>query len=100
MAGVEEWNGDIAYYLNKDYWSKGYATEAVIAVMNYMFVEVGVEKIGAKHSVKNIASGKVLKKAGMRYRGHVNEFEYYTNKDEWHDCDFYAITKKQFLREE
>jgi RimJ/RimL family protein N-acetyltransferase len=27
-------------------------------------------------------------------------FEYYTSKNEWHDCDFYAITKKQFLREE
>ena len=97
VAGVNEWEGSIAYYLKRDLWSNGYATEAVDAIMNYMFVEVGVDSINAKHSINNIASGKVLKKVGMRYRGHVKEFEYYTSKSEWHDCDFYAITKEQYL---
>ena len=98
MAGVNERNGSIAYYVNKDHWSKGYATEAVVAVMNYMFSGVNIDRIEAKHSIKNPASGKVLKKAGMRYRGHVKEFEFYTSKSEWHDCDFYAITKEQFFK--
>lgn len=75
MAGITEWNGDIAYYLKREYWSKGYATEAVSAVIKYMFTEVGIHRIGAKHSIENIASGKVLKKAGMQYRGHVKEYE-------------------------
>jgi len=63
-----------------------------------MFFEVGVERITAKHSVKNVASGKVLQKVGMRYRGHVKYFEYYSSKSEWHDCDFYAITGEQYSR--
>lgn len=99
MSNVNEFNGSIAYYIKKDCWSKGYATECVIAVMSYMFSRVNIDRIDAKHSIKNIASGKVLKKAGMRYRGHVKEFEYYTSKSEWHDCDFYAITKEQFCKE-
>ncbi|MCL2081568.1 MAG: GNAT family N-acetyltransferase [Oscillospiraceae bacterium] len=85
----------LAYYLRKNCWSKGYATEAVKAVINYMFAEIGMDRIEAKHSVNNIASGKVLKKAGMIYKGHVKEF-YYCNS-EWQDCDFYAFTKEQYL---
>ena len=97
MANVNEHSGSIAYYVDKNYWSKGYATEAVVAVMHYMFSQVNIGRIEAKHSIKNPASGKVLKKAGMRYRGHVKEFEFYTSKLQWHDCDFYAITKEQFF---
>ena len=87
--------GTLAYYLRKDCWSKGYATEAVKAVIKYMFLEVGLEKIQATHSIKNIASGKVLRKAGMCYKGHVKEF-YYCDS-EWQDCDFYALMKEQYL---
>jgi len=97
VAGVNEWNGSIAYYIKRDLWLNGYATEAVNAIMRFMFSEVGVDRITAKHSIKNVASGKVLKKVGMRYRGHVKEFEYYVSKSEWHDCDFYAITQEQYL---
>ena len=97
VSGVNEWSGSIAYYIKRELWSNGYATEAVNAVMNFMFFEVGIDRIIAKHSIRNIASGMVLKKAGMRYRGHVKEYEYYTSKSEWHDCDFYSITKAQYL---
>ena len=98
MADVNEWSGSIAYYIKKDCWSKGYATEVVLGIMNYMFFEVGIDRIVAKHSIKNTASGNVLKKAGMSYRGHVKEFEYYSSKSEWHDCDFYFITKAQYIQ--
>ena len=87
--------GTLAYYLRKDYWSKGYATEAVKAVINYMFSEVGLDRVDARHAVKNIASGKVLMNAGMRYRGHVKEF-YYCDL-EWQDCDFYLLKREQYL---
>jgi len=97
VVDVNEWSGSIAYYIKRDLWSNGYATETVNAIMNYMFNEVGIDRITAKHSIKNVASGKVLKKAGMRYRGHVKDFEYYSSKAEWHDCDFYGITREQYL---
>jgi len=86
----------LAYYLRKDCWSKGYATEAVKAVINYMFTEIGINRIEAKHSIANGASGRVLYKAGMIYKGHVKEFYYCNFK--WQDCDFYALTKEQYLR--
>ena len=84
----------LAYYLRKDFWSKGYTTEAVRAVIKYMFTEVGIDRIEAKHSVKNAASGKVLKKAGMIFEKHEKAV-YYCN-GEWQDCDFYFLTKDDF----
>ena len=97
VVDVNEWSGSIAYYIAKPHWSNGYASEAVGAILDFMFNEVGVHRITAKHSIKNTASGKVLRKAGMRYRGHVKEYEYYASKSEWHDCDFYAIDREQYF---
>ena len=88
--------GTLAYYLRKDCWSKGYATEAVKAVIGYMFSEIGLERVDARHAIKNAASGKVLRNAGMRYRGHVKEF--YFCDSEWQDCDFYLLTKDEWSR--
>ena len=85
----------LAYYLRRDCWSKGYTTEAVRTVIKYMFTEVGIEKIEAKHSVKNIASGKVLQKAGMIFEKH--EKAVYYCDSEWQDCDFYFLTKDDFM---
>ena len=97
VVNVQEWDGIIAYYLNRSCWSKGYATEAVMAAMDFMFTEVGVERISASYVIQNAASGRVLQKAGMRYRGHIKEYQYYTSKSKWFDSDFYAITKEQYL---
>jgi ribosomal-protein-alanine N-acetyltransferase len=42
-------------------------TEALLAVMHYLFYDVGYQKIQAKHDILNAASGKVMQKAGMRF---------------------------------
>ena len=94
VVGVQEWNGVLAYYLKRSCWSKGYTAEAAKAVIKYMFDEVGIARISAKHSTKNPASGKVLQKVGMNYMGHVRENEYYVSKSEWQDCDFYSICNR------
>jgi len=86
----------LAYYIRKNYWSKGYATEATRAVINYMLSVVGFDRVEAKHAVKNVASGNVLKKAGMRFRGHVKEMDYCDG--EWLDCDFYFLTRDQYSK--
>lgn len=56
--------GEIAYMIGSRWWGLGYATECVSAVITYLF-EDGVYLIEGKHSNKNMASGNVLRKAGM-----------------------------------
>ena len=42
-------------------------TEAVRAIMHYLFYDIGYVMIQAKHDIINLASGKVMQKAGMSY---------------------------------
>ncbi len=58
---------EIGYCLGKEYWNQGIMTEALRAVMQYLFFEVGYERIIAKHDILNLASGRVMQKAGMRF---------------------------------
>ena len=97
VAGVSDYSqtGALAYYLRKDCWGAGYATEAAKAVLHYMFTEVGLGRIDARHCTGNPSSGEVLKKAGMLYRGHVKD--YFFCHGEWHDCDFYGLTKDKYI---
>lgn len=58
---------EVGYCLGKAYWSRGIMTEALRAIMHFLFYEVGYQKIQAKHDILNTASGKVMMKAGMHF---------------------------------
>ncbi len=58
---------EIGYCIAKSCWGKGATAEAATAVLDFLFYQVGARRIIAKHDPKNPNSGKVMKKAGMRY---------------------------------
>jgi ribosomal-protein-alanine N-acetyltransferase len=60
---------ELGYWIGPEYWNCGYCTEAVKAILNYGFHELGYHKISARHCVGNIASGRVMQKAGMVREG-------------------------------
>jgi [ribosomal protein S5]-alanine N-acetyltransferase len=60
---------ELAYWIGPEYWNYGYCTEAVKAILNYGFRELGYHKISARHFVGNSASGRVMQKAGMVREG-------------------------------
>lgn len=60
---------EVGYCFGARWWSHGYATETLKAVMAYLFDVVGVNKVEASHDPANIASGKVMDKAGMVTEG-------------------------------
>ena len=57
---------EIGYCYGDEFWNKGYATESLKRVMEYLFEEVDFKVIYANHMSKNPASGKVMEKAGMK----------------------------------
>ena len=59
----------IGYCIGKAWWHQGIMTEALTAVMEYLFEQVGMNRIEARHDVNNPHSGAVMKKCGMRYEG-------------------------------
>ena len=60
---------EIGYCIGKPWWHQGIVSEALTAVMDYLFDEVGMNRIEARHDVNNPHSGGVMKKCGMRYEG-------------------------------
>ena len=64
---VEE--AEIGYCIGRRWWHKGIMTEALAAVVNYLFGEVGMNRVAARHDPNNPHSGGVMRKCGMQYEG-------------------------------
>jgi RimJ/RimL family protein N-acetyltransferase len=62
-------SADMGYCMSKAYWGQGLMPEALKAVMNFLFDEVGLNRIAACHDVNNPKSGRVMEKAGMKQEG-------------------------------
>ena len=60
---------DIGYCLGRAFWGRGIMTEALRAVMAFLFDEAGLNRVAASHDANNPGSGRVMEKAGMRYEG-------------------------------
>jgi [ribosomal protein S5]-alanine N-acetyltransferase len=58
---------DLGYRFKKQYWDKGYATEAAGTCISYGFEHLGLERIIAKAHVENTASLNVIQKCGMKF---------------------------------
>jgi RimJ/RimL family protein N-acetyltransferase len=58
---------DIGFAYLPAYWSRGYATEAALAVMDYGRRQLGLQKIVAIVSPHNSGSIRVLEKLGLRF---------------------------------
>ena len=65
----EHARGELGYWVGADRWGRGYATEAARAVVSFGFTALGLNRIQARHFLRNPASGRVLQKLGMRFEG-------------------------------
>lgn len=89
---------EIGYVYGKKYWGNGYATEALKAVIKYLFEECDAETIFAEFLTRNPASGRVMEKSGMIYEGEVKS-RVVDNDGNRNDIRSYSITKEQFIKE-
>ncbi len=60
---------EIGYCIGRRWWHKGIMSEALQAVIDFLFDEVGMNRIEAKHDPNNPHSGGVMRKCGMTYEG-------------------------------
>lgn len=79
---------EVDFVLARDFWGRGYATEAAKAVLAYGFEILKLDRIIALSKPENTASRRVIEKVGMRYLG---------NAEYWGiTCAYYAISKTEF----
>lgn len=60
---------EIGYCIGKAWWHQGIMSEALQVVIDFLFEEVGMLRIEAKHDPNNPHSGGVMRKCGMKYEG-------------------------------
>ncbi|MES2560790.1 MAG: GNAT family N-acetyltransferase [Bacteroidota bacterium] len=63
---------DLGYRFKKQFWGKGYATEAAKGVLEYG-VKMELQNIVGRASIANVASVNVLKKIGLVYQKNYQE---------------------------
>jgi ribosomal-protein-alanine N-acetyltransferase len=63
----------MGYCMSRAHWRKGVMPEALNALVDFLFAEVGFNRIEAEHDVNNPASGRVMEKAGLRYEGTLRQ---------------------------
>lgn len=89
-----DFQGSLGYKIGSRWWNQGYATEGASAVIDYMFRNTDIERIDSFASVENIASSKVMEKAGMRFEGLLRH--YYKTRDGFHDCTVYGVIRNEW----
>jgi RimJ/RimL family protein N-acetyltransferase len=61
---------ELGYYVGREWWGRGYATEAASAITRYMDSN-GATHLEAGHFLDNPASGRVLEKTGFVATGEI-----------------------------
>lgn len=67
---VEEEPGEyeVGFIFSPEHWGKGYATESLISLMNFVPAEIKAEKLIATVNVDHLPSQRVLQKAGFQFQ--------------------------------
>ena len=89
---VAHQRGEVGFCLAYDNWNQGYTTEALRLLIAFMFNEVGLNRIEARHLMDNPASGRVMEKVGMQKEGLHRQMIFM--KGAYRDMVRYAILKQ------
>lgn len=82
---------DIGFYLERKFWGKGIATEAIKQIVNFGFNKLKLYRIQGDSDSDNPASGRAMEKAGFKREG-VRE-KYLKRKNKFIDLHLWGITK-------
>jgi RimJ/RimL family protein N-acetyltransferase len=69
IAGYDEAAPEIGYWLGTKFWNRGFATEAVRALIDFAFTELEHDSLSAGARVTNPASRRILEKCGFQWTG-------------------------------
>ncbi len=69
QANIHRQTAELGYYIAEEYWGKGIMTEAVKQICRYVFDNSDIIRIYSEPFAQNMASCRVLEKAGFQYEG-------------------------------
>jgi [ribosomal protein S5]-alanine N-acetyltransferase len=88
--------GELAYWVGKPYWGKGYGTEAAKVLTAYCFHELELNKVFACAFTDNPGSFRIMEKIGFEYEGTLKQ--HVARDGEYKDLCYYGIVREQFMK--
>jgi [ribosomal protein S5]-alanine N-acetyltransferase len=93
MTRPDYQDGEIWYVIDPAHRGRGFATETVLRLLEIGFGDRDLHRIWANCVPTNVASLKVLERAGFRGEGHFRESLLLHGR--WEDCLHYAILRRE-----
>jgi RimJ/RimL family protein N-acetyltransferase len=93
-AGSRHHQGEVGYIFHPDFQGKGYASEAVRAMLRLGFDTVGLHRVIGRCDVRNTGSYRLMERIGMRREAHLVENEWF--KGEWGSEFIYALLEHEW----
>jgi RimJ/RimL family protein N-acetyltransferase len=88
----EKW--ELGFVLAQPHWGKGYMTEAVRGLVAWALKQKEIYRVWAVCDTDNVASARVMEKAGMQREGTLRRWSVHPNLSlEPRDSYCYAIVK-------
>jgi RimJ/RimL family protein N-acetyltransferase len=85
-------NAEIGYWLARDFWGKGYASEALRLILDFVFDHLRLVRAYAVVQEQNLPSIRILEKAGFVREGVWRRASRLGGR--WHDVFAYGILKE------
>jgi [ribosomal protein S5]-alanine N-acetyltransferase len=91
---ITGYQADLGYGMAREYWGNGYATEMTRAVVAWTLAQESIYRVWATCDIENLASARVLEKAGMQREGLLRRYILHPNiSDQPRDSYCYAAVK-------
>jgi RimJ/RimL family protein N-acetyltransferase len=92
---IEEKQVEIGFTLDKNYQGKGYATESLMHVIDYLFKSLNKHRIIASIDPENLKSISLVERLGFRKEAHFKKSLFINEK--WVDDLIYAVLKDEWV---
>jgi len=69
----------MGYIIGREYWGRGYMTEVVRAVSDWVLAQPEIHRVWAMCDVDNLASARVMEKSGMEREGRLRRWTVHPN---------------------
>jgi RimJ/RimL family protein N-acetyltransferase len=85
---------EIGYFMIPEERDRGYCSEAVQIIVDYLFLSKDIVRVQAGTDVRNQASQKVLENAGFTREGTIRKSAFH--RGEWSDGYLYSILREEW----
>jgi [ribosomal protein S5]-alanine N-acetyltransferase len=95
VRGDDPRQAEIGFTLARGSQGKGYAAEAVEAVLGYAFGTLGLHRVIAITDARNAAAARLLERVGFRREGHYLQNVWF--KGAWGDEFSFALLREEWM---